>query len=119
MNFKPGTGDWKQYRALPSMQEVDLHFGRREFGTDYRECMGDVGALALDALRAAQLKGTRYVMFTHGWSTSRPGATTARSVIRGLMRSPQATPFIIRAECVQHDSVFVAAIKPATGPQAS
>ena len=29
------------------------------------------------------------------------------------MRSPEATPYIIRRECIQHDSVFVAAIKSA------
>ncbi len=45
--------------------------------------------------------------------------TTARSVIRGLMRSKAATPYIVRNQCIQHHSCFVAAIRPlksATAP---
>jgi hypothetical protein len=33
-------------------------------------------------------------------------------VVRGLMRGPDATPLIIRSKCVQHYSVFLAAIRP-------
>ena len=69
---------------------------------------------ALDALRDADETGARYVPFTHRWSTSEgwKKTTTARPVVRVLMRSPAATPYIIRRDCIQHYSVSVAAIRP-------
>jgi hypothetical protein len=67
--------------------------------------MAEVYARALNALKQAQENGTHYIIFTHGASTSRLGKTTARSVIRGLMRGREASPYIVRRECIQHDSV--------------
>ncbi len=110
--FKQGTGDWTQYRTLQPSMEVDFHwleYGRRE--VPYEEAMAEVWDTALEALKEAQQKGIRYVLFRHGHSTSRPGKSTARSEVRSLMRSKEATPYIIRRECIQHESVFVAAIR--------
>lgn len=113
--MKRGEGPWDQYRSLPGLMEVDFHFansgsnkGRR---ISYHDRMGNVYQLAIDALRQAYSKGYQYVMFTHGYSTSRRGNTTSRSVIRGLIRSKEATPYILRSKCIQHNSVFVAAIR--------
>lgn len=115
--FQKGRGDWVQYRTLPNLNEVDFHWsdnGPRE--VDYYEGMGQVYKVALESIERAYESGeTQYVMFTHGWSTSRPGRTTSRSVIRGLMRSKAATPYICRKECIQHGSVFVSAIRPGGG----
>lgn len=111
--FKIEKGDWTRFRALPDLDQVDFHLserGPREI--PYDEAMGEVHDAALRALRAAQARGRKYVLFTHGHSTSRPGTTTARSVVRGLMRSGEATPHIVRRECIQHEAVFVAAIRP-------
>jgi hypothetical protein len=66
----------------------------------------------LETLKEAQETGEKWVMFIHGWSGSRQ--TTSRSQIRGLMRSAGATPYIVRSECIQHDSVFIAAIRQKT-----
>jgi len=74
--------------------------------------MARAHAEALAALQEAQKSGQQYVMFRHGASTSGPGRQTARSVVRGLMRSPQATAYIVRKDCVQHETVFVARIRP-------
>jgi len=74
--------------------------------------MAAVYSDALEALKNAQLNKLDYVVFTHGWSTSRPGTITSRSHVRKLMRSREATPYIIRRNCIQHHSVFVAAIRP-------
>lgn len=105
------AGNWTRFRALPDLVEVDFHHeGPRE--VEYWQAMEDVERSALDALREAQKDGRRYVLFLHGSSTSRLGQTTARSVVRTLMRSPRATPFIERKSCVQHYSVFLAAIRP-------
>jgi len=70
---------------------------------------------SLRALQRAQDEGYDYVLFTHGRSTSRRGKTTSRSQVRKLMRSPDATPYVLRSESIQHPSVFVAAIKPQQG----
>ena len=111
--FKQEIGDWKEYREYPNSIEVDLHhseFGRREIS--YEEAMRNVWEETLSALQSAYEKGLSYVIFTHGRFTSRPGRTTARSQVRKLMRSKDTTPYIIKKECIQHPSVFVAAIRP-------
>lgn len=109
--FRPGGGSWTDYRGLPNLTEVDFHWSGRMSGS-YWENMQEVYETALDAIRSAQDGGISYVMLRHGSSTSGPGKTTSRSVIRGLMRSPEATPFIVRSRCIQHPTVFVAAIRP-------
>ena len=111
--FKKGYGDWTQYRKLPQAIEVDFHysdFGPRE--VPYDEAMDAVWTTAFEAIQKAYNQGVQYVIFRHGWSTSRRGNTTTRSQIRKLMRSRDATPYIRRSACIQHESVFVAAIRP-------
>jgi hypothetical protein len=112
-NLKKGTGNWTQFRNLPNVIEVDFHdaeYGRRTI--PYESAMYNVWCRALTALKEAYQAGRNYVLFTHGSSTSRLGKTTARSQVRQLMRSPEATPYIRRSACIQHDTVFVAAIRP-------
>lgn len=111
--FKKGSGDWTQYRKLQPSIEIDFHYseyGQRE--VSYWEAMDRAWNEALGALKRAYQEGMPYVIFTHGSSTSRLGKTTARSQVRTLMRSKDATPYIIRSECIQHETVFVAAIRP-------
>lgn len=115
--FRKGQGDWTQYRNLPSVVEVDFHHdGRRDPRVmSYDEVMAGVRHQALEALKSAYEQGRCYVLLIHGWSTSRIGKTTARSTVRDLMRSKEATPYINRRECIQHESVFVAAIRTRLG----
>jgi hypothetical protein len=111
--FKKGYGDWTQYRKLPQAIEVDFHYS--DFGpkdVPYDEAMDAVWTTAFEAIQKAYNQGVQYVIFRHGWSTSRIGKTTTRSQIRKLMRSHDATPYIRRSACIQHESVFVAAIRP-------
>jgi hypothetical protein len=107
--------NWVDYRAaygLSQVDEVDLHFGRRDRSVaSYDEGMDDVEQLIRRSLHKAQRNGRPYVMFIHGHSTSRPGQTTARSVVRGFMRSKEATSFIVKAYSVQHPTVFIAKIR--------
>src|SRR6056297_2347014 len=113
--FKKEWGDWTKYRELKPLI-VDFHFEEDE--TDwipYYERMDEARRRSLIAIMEAYEKGIPWVLFTHGWSTSRIGKTTSRSVVRGLMRSKDATPFIVRKNCIQHDSVFLAAIRPNSG----
>ncbi len=109
-NFIKGVGDWTQYRSLQPGLEIDFHLESRR-DTSYEEAMINIAERALKSLKTAQENGLLYLMFTHGHSTSRQGKITARSQIRKLMNSSLATPYIIRAECIQHNSVFVARIK--------
>jgi hypothetical protein len=79
------TGNWVEYRQrfdLSAADEVDLHFGKRELGLSYYEVMDDVKQIVVHSLRKAQENDRPYIMFVHGWSTSRRGQTTARSVVR-------------------------------------
>ena len=79
---------------------------------DYETAMAAVHDDALEELRKAHGNSAcQYVLLIHGHSTSRPGKTTARSVIRSLMRSSDATPYINRGKSIQHETVFVAALK--------
>lgn len=109
--FKREYRNWVEYRKLPSLVEVDFHWASEGLGHDYFESMDQAYRRALEAVKEAQRKGVSHVLFTHGHSTSRPGRTTARSQVRKAMRSPEATPFIIRSECIQQASVFLAVIR--------
>lgn len=112
--MKREEGNWVSYRerfGLSNVDEINLHFGPRKLGTSYYDVMVEVEDHVRNSLRKAQENGRQFVMFLHGCSTSRPGQTTARSVVRGFMRSKEATPFIVRADCVQHPTVFVAKIR--------
>ena len=113
--FQRGWGDWKQYRStfgLSKCDEIDLHFGERDRSVPYREVMAEVTSIIEGGLSEAQRRGRSYVMFIHGKSTSRRGKTTARSQVRNFMRSKAATPLIERKDCIQHETVFVAKIRP-------
>jgi hypothetical protein len=109
------SGNWTDFRArfgLLSEDEIDFHRGRRDSRClSYDEAMAEVEETVLAALEAASKAGRPYIMFVHGKSTSRPGKTTARSVVRGVMRSKAATPLIERASCIQHQTVFVAKLR--------
>ena len=112
MSFKHESGDWTRFREMKPCIEIDFHLSESgPRATNYEAAMGDVRCRAMSALKNAYEIGLRFVIFTHGHSTSRPGHTTARSEVRGLMRSSDATPYIKRGECIQHESVFVAALK--------
>ena len=93
--------------------EVDFHHGPQDCDEiQYCDAMAEVREEALEALKKAHNQGIRYVLFTHGHSTSQGFShTTARSQVRGLMRSRDATRYITRKECIQLRSVFVAAIR--------
>ncbi|MCF8023854.1 MAG: hypothetical protein K9L17_14375 [Clostridiales bacterium] len=112
--FIKGTGDWGQkYKDLPNKLDVDFHwsqFGPRQ--KSYMECMDEVANLTINKLEEAQKKGYEYVLFMHGSSTSRQGQTTARSIVRNIMRSKGSTPYVIKSKSIQHETVFLAVIKP-------
>ena len=110
--FKTESGDWKEYRNLPKLLEIDFHpSDHEESFLPYHERMIKVWNDSLNALKRAKSEGFEYVLFTHGWSTSRLGKTTSRSQVRKLMRDPIATQYIVRRSCIQHHSVFVAKIR--------
>jgi hypothetical protein len=115
--FKQGLGNWTDYRtqlSLKAEDEVDLHFGKRDSSSiSYDEAMAQVAEFVENSLRQAQEEGRSYIMFVRGWSTSLGWKKiTARSVVRGFMRSKRATPLIERKSCIQHESVFVAKMRP-------
>lgn len=108
--FIRGSGPWTAYRALPGVLEVDFHDGPRR-DKPYWEVLEEFRLRTLNSLRSATAAGQEYVLFTHGASTSGAGRQTARSIVRGIMRSKEATPLIDRARSIQHETVFVAALR--------
>jgi len=113
--MKQGRGDWRQYRDSLEGPVIEVDFHRSDCGPreiPYEQAMSEVESDTLDALKRAFEMGLAHVIFSHGHSTSGPGRTTARSVVRGLMRGACATPYIVRRDCIQHYSVFVASIRP-------
>ena len=103
--------DWTRFRELALPIEVDFHRGPRDPSLPYDEAMYEVTSTALEALEKAFALGLKHVIFTHGHSTSGPGKASARSQVRQLMRSSEATPYVLRRDCIQHFSCFVAAIR--------
>jgi hypothetical protein len=113
MPFIKEWGNWVEYRnRFDGLVECDFHWSEEGRGGSYYENMDMVWNRALEVLQKAQAEGKEYVLFSHGWSTSRMGTTTSRSQVRKLMRSKDSTPYIIRSKSIQHNSVFVAAIRP-------
>jgi len=114
--MKKRNGNWTDLRTefgLTRDDEVDLHYGQRDPSSQtYLDVMGEVEQLVRSKLIEGQKNQRPYIMFIHGWSTSRPGQTTARSIVRGFMRSKEATSLIVRAGCIQHGTVFLAKIRP-------
>ena len=106
------NGDWSRFQSLPDLMQVDFHWSGFETTKGLYGNMAEVYDTAVGALKEAYRTGRQYVLFTHGYSTSGRGKTSARSIIRALMESKEATPYIIRKKCIKHYSVFVAAIRP-------
>jgi len=106
--------NWSEFRKLPNHREIDFHWATDGDSFEHWRAMAEVGRLTLRALQDAQRSGASYLLLLHGCTSSSDGETqtTARSVIRGLMRSKTATPYIVRSQCIQHHSCFVAAIRP-------
>jgi hypothetical protein len=114
VKFQQVHGNWTDLRSLPNMAEVDFHrqpWEPKSF-VPFDERMDGFHEKALRALEKAQADGKQYLMLRHGYSTSGRGKRSAASVVRNLMRSKEATPYIIRSKCLEHLSVFVAAIRP-------
>lgn len=118
MKFKFENGDWTNYRRLPNLRELDLHYSTYESLGSFHDNMHEVKETTLAALKVAQALQAEYLLIRHGWTTSGIGRTSSRSVVRGIMRSKETTPYILRRTCIQHPSVFVATIRPAS-PDAS
>ena len=115
MTFKREYRNWTEYRDLPGVLEHDFHHYNPDQNAPklpHYELMDNVYKEALVIVQKAHDQGKQYVLFRHGSSTSRVGATTTRSQIRKLMQNKVATPFIIRKNCIQHETVFVVAIRP-------
>ena len=113
MVFLKGAEDWTKYRKLPNIMEVDYH--RSDSGPRYEPYhvyMEEVYEEALEILKSAQQDGFDWVLFRHGSSTSRRGKTTTRSMVRSLMRRKESTPYIVRSKSIQHETVFLAAVRP-------
>jgi hypothetical protein len=110
--FVKGTGNCTHYRG-EGVIEIDFHrsgFGPK-YARSYDENMSKVWDDALEAIKDAYEKGHKAVLLTHGQSTSGIGKTTSRSMIRKLMRSKAATPYIDRKHCIEHESAFPAVLK--------
>lgn len=106
--------DWTEYRNLPDLIEVDFHWKGRGQGSNnsYFDKMGDVYETTMQALKFAYENGKEYVLFTHGHSPLYIGQSNSCTIVRGIMRSKESTPYIIKSQSIQHPSVFVAKIRP-------
>jgi hypothetical protein len=73
--FKKEFGDWTKYRELEPL-EIDYHHDGGELdGLSYYERMDRARKGSLAIIKRAQKDGIPWVLFTHGHSTSRIGAT--------------------------------------------
>jgi len=111
--FKKEFVDWIEYRSrfnLSETDQVDFHFGPSAMA--HHDAMAEVTRIVERALKEAQRRARPYLMFRHGSSTSWPGRTSSRSQVRGFMLSKEATALIERKHCIEHETVFVAKIRP-------
>jgi hypothetical protein len=112
--FKKFYENWVALRSiynLGPLDELDLHFGSR-LGIDFLQAMDQNERATERAVIEAYEQQRPYLLIRHGWSTSRPGRTTARSVVRGWMRSKAATRYIDRSGCIEHEAAFLVKLQP-------
>jgi broad specificity phosphatase PhoE len=110
-NFSKNEKNWVEYRNLPQLTELDFHNWYKDRYQPYWEFLDDMENAVWDALKKAQKNKNEWLLVTHGSSTSRPGKTTARSITRRVMNDKRATPFIVRGQCIQQETVFLAKIR--------
>jgi len=113
--FQTGSGDGREWKKRLDTFVVDYHDGE-DHGMEYWEHLVDFYNRTMTALIKAQKEGYGFILFTHGSSTSRQGKQTARSEVRKIMRGKKGTPFIIRKNCIDYGSSFLAAIRPKNLP---
>lgn len=115
--------NWTDFRNFEGrILEVDYHIGSADLPDDmgqqhYWYKVGAWHELSWQTLEKAQREGYDWVLFRHGHSTSRPGSTTARSVVRGILRDKASTPYILRSRSYQKSSVYMAKVRPAQAPE--
>jgi hypothetical protein len=110
-NFRKDEKNWVEYRHLPKLTELDFHDWYKDPYQQYWEFLQVMEKAVWDAIKNAQENGNEWLLVTHGSSTSRPGKTTARSITRKVMNNKKATPFIVRKQCIQQETVFLAKIR--------
>ena len=101
--------NWGEWQSRTDVKTVDFHWGKQRGG--FYVWTSEVYDIATEALKTAQAEGMRYVLFTHGSSTAGPGKTTARSIVRAIIKSKEATPYIIRRNSIQARSSLLVAIR--------
>ena len=109
--FKTGFGDGREWKNHPKSSVTDFHYGK-DHGMEHWELVERWHKETMDALIKAQKEGCDYILFSHGSSSSRQGWQTARSEVRKIMHGKEGTPFIIRKNCIDYGSSFLAAIQP-------
>lgn len=115
--FSKVTGAWVELRA-PNQAELDLHLKpevQGEHGSrhqSFEQNMQDAYDLTLQALKDAVEESQDSLLVVHGKSTSGIGRRSSRSVVRALMRSKEATPYIVRTKSLEHETAFLACLRP-------
>jgi len=100
---------WRDLSQLTSPPiEVDYRGDtNKPDGLAYWQRMDQTFKAALEILKQAHKGGNTYVMFRRGLSTLRRSADYAPITIRKLMRSKEATRYIIQKNRIQQPSVFL------------
>lgn len=95
----------------PDILHVDFHRAGTSPGVSFEDKMRRTYREARAALRTARSRGYAYIAFTHGGRELPRGRRSTRSVVRGLIRSPEATPYVERSRCILTPAVTVAALR--------
>src|SRR5262245_59373848 len=72
MRWKIGSGDWKKFRRLPGLKDVDVHWSDENDGGYYEDHMKKVYDTALDALKEAY-ENRCALSPVHTWMEHIPG----------------------------------------------
>jgi hypothetical protein len=90
---------------------VDFHWAGSAPGVSHAKKVRDCYGESLSALQSAHERGLAWVVFMQGSSTSGRSKDSCRSVIRELLQSPAATPYVDRARCFSNSSITAVAIR--------
>ena len=111
MSALPPASDQCANLRTPPARVVDLRHPNIAHG-DVTAPELDYETEILEALASAQDDGVSYLLLHHGCAQRRRGETTARALLRALMRGPITWPYLRHADCRQYADAFLAAIRP-------
>lgn len=113
--FRKVKGNVEKFQKLGPNRVINVtktNIATRNKKLSNQEKIDEARRQTFAALKNAYEDEVKYLIIKHGKSPSKRGLVTIGSRVRSLMRSHSTGPYILRTSCIEHESAFIAAIRP-------